>query len=72
MKWHDDINKAFEPLSKRVRKAGASFDETMSQYMYMGHEEDHYYYKHFGDRSYVELDSNGHYIRGKLNDWREW
>lgn len=72
MNFHDDISKAFGPLSKHIYEENADFNETINQYMYMGDEDDIYYYKHFGDRSYLKLKEDGKHVSGKLNDWRVW
>ncbi|WP_405101473.1 hypothetical protein [Oceanobacillus sp. FSL H7-0719] len=73
MNFHDDITKAFTPLSRHVHKEDADYNETMNQYMYMFHDDDDiYHYKHFGDRSYLKLNSYGESVGGNLNNWRDW
>lgn len=73
MNFQEDITKAFSPLSNHVRSEDVNFDETMSQYMYMFHDEnDVYHYKHIGDRSYLKVNAVGERVGGKLNDWKQW
>jgi hypothetical protein len=58
MKFHDDMQKAFAPLEKHVKENYPKqlFNETMSNYMYMGHDNtDTYYYKHIDTRQYLKI-----------------
>jgi hypothetical protein len=57
MQFHDDIYKAFEPLENHVKKnyPATQFNDTMSKYMYMGHEDHLYYYKHKDTRTYLNI-----------------
>ena len=73
MKFHDDKDEAFKPLKDFL---STHCDEerttnTLDQYMYMCHDEDKTYYKHFGDRSYFNIYHDGK-VEGKLHDWEEW
>lgn len=59
MNFKGDINEAFGPLETYVNENNYPFDETMSEYMYMGDEDDIYYYKHIMDRSYLKINESG-------------
>jgi hypothetical protein len=76
MNWHDDINKAFKPLLDHLesKSIGGDFVQgTVSQYMYMGNEEDDtYYYKHFATREYVKINPTQKLMAGNLENYREW
>lgn len=72
MKFHDDINKAFKPLFDYLCDESEEDKEgTVYQYMYMFHDNEKTYYKHFGSREYFKISHNGE-AEGKLEDWREW
>jgi hypothetical protein len=57
MQFHDDMQKAFAPLEKHVKENYPKqlFNETMSNYMYMGHKDDLYHYKHIDTRQYLKI-----------------
>ncbi|KAB2334248.1 hypothetical protein [Bacillus mesophilum] len=73
MKFHDDINEAFKPLKDFVSEfmEDKEANETISQYMYMFHDEEETHYKHFGSREYFRINHEGK-ARGKLENWRDW
>jgi hypothetical protein len=59
MNFHDDMQKAFAPLEKHVKENYPKqlFNETMSNYMYMGHDiDDLYHYKHIDTRQYLKIE----------------
>ena len=73
IQFHDDKESAFRPLIDYLVKHEweEDIEETLGQYMYMFHDEEKTYYKHFGDRSYFNIFRDGK-TEGKLQDWRDW
>ncbi|WP_312093832.1 hypothetical protein [Niallia sp.] len=78
MKFHDDKRKAFKPLFDHLKDeymnqniTTEDFRNTVDQYMYMYHDEDSTYYKHFGSREYFNIDREGN-TKGQLEDWKKW
>lgn len=73
-KFHDDNQKAFQPLLDHLKQNIESEDDvnaTMYQYMYMGHDEEKTYYKHFANRQYFNIGHDGS-VSGQLEEWRKW
>ena len=73
IQFHDDMDIAFKPLKDFL---SSHCDEqttlnTLDQYMYMMHDEEKTYNKHFGDRSYFNVFNDGE-TEGGLQDWRDW
>jgi hypothetical protein len=61
MHFHDDMQKAFAPLENHVKENYPKqlFNETMSNYMYMGNDQENdnlYYYKHKLTRDYLKIE----------------
>jgi hypothetical protein len=85
MEFKED-SEAFHPLETYLINAfiehegevdEVEFINTIGQYMYMGNTINGlYYYKHFGDRSYLHIqyypDGEAELIYGEVQDWREW
>lgn len=78
MKFHDDMNKAFKPLFDHLKDEYLSHNissedikHTVDQYMYMYHDEEATYYKHFGSREYFNIDNEGN-TSGEIEEWRRW
>lgn len=74
MKFHEDMDVAFKPLldfASQFNKDDLEINKTVGQYMYMFHDDEKTYYKHFGNREYLNIHRNGT-IEGKLEDWRNW
>lgn len=76
MKFHDDMNQAFKPLIDHLKNeylehniTTKDFSDTLSQYMYMGHDDDKTYYKHKWSRDYFNI-SHDEEIEGELENWR--
>lgn len=60
MEWHEDNNKAFQPLLDYAKK-DSKID--VGDYMYMGHEPNKYYYKHYMTRQYIFINQDGNRIQ---------
>jgi hypothetical protein len=73
LKFHDDVNQAFQPLKEFVSDFMEEEDAegTLNQYMYMFHDEEQTHYKHFGSRKYFKINNDGT-SEGKLENWRKW
>ena len=66
MNFHDDINKAFQPLLDHCSED----QDIMSAYMYMFHDDEGtHHYKHIGDREYIQLDVSGNLLKGNVKGW---
>lgn len=68
IQFHDDIDTAFKPLKDFLSGFCDEPEKVMTQYMYMMHDEDKTYYKHFGDRTYFNIYHDGK-TEGKLLKW---
>ena len=58
----DHPYKAFQPLLDYTRRFTLGEEETnraVGEYMYMGHDEVKYYYKHINTREYIYIDHEG-------------
>jgi hypothetical protein len=74
MKFHDDKEKMFKPLQEFLAdwsNEPEDVDETLGQYMYMFHDDEKTYYKHFGNRKYFNINNDGT-TEGEIEDWRNW
>lgn len=74
MYFEDDVNKAFQPLVDHLSDSFMDQEDvngTLNQYMYMFHDDEKHYYKHFGSRKHVKIDSNGK-AEGEIENWRKW
>ncbi|MFJ8268550.1 hypothetical protein [Peribacillus asahii] len=72
--FHEDREAAFDPLVEFLSDTfnnELDFDKTIEQYMYMCHDEEKTYYKHFGNREYFNIYHDGS-TEGELEDWRKW
>ena len=74
MLFHKSTKKAFKPLQDFLSEWSndpEDTQETLSQYMYMFHDEEKTYYKHFGNREYFNVCNDGR-TEGEIQDWRNW
>ncbi|KWW17953.1 hypothetical protein AS888_20800 [Peribacillus simplex] len=74
IKIHRSKKKAFKPLQEFLSDWSndkEDIDQTLSQYMYMCHDEEKTYYKHFGNRKYFNICYDGT-TEGEIEDWRNW
>ena len=72
--FHKSTKKAFKPLQDFLAEWSndpEDTEETLSQYMYMFHDDEKTYYKHFGNREYFNVCNDGT-IEGEIEDWRNW
>ncbi|MFC8561427.1 hypothetical protein [Peribacillus frigoritolerans] len=71
---HKSKKKAFKPLQEFLAdwsNEKEDINETLDQYMYMYHDEERTYYKHFGTREYFNIFNDGT-TEGEIEDWRNW
>jgi hypothetical protein len=73
MKFYEDIDQMFKPLIDYVEEnfQGDILENLVGQYMYMGHDDEKTFYKHFGNREYFNIKHDGS-TEGKIQDWRRW
>lgn len=60
-----DTENPFDPLINFVKNEDYDFDSTMEKFMYMGDEDDVFYYKDYKIRDYLKLDGKGNRVGGR-------
>lgn len=70
--FHDDIDIAFKPLVDYLADwEEEEAEQTLSQYMYMCHDEEKTYYKNRYSRNYFNIFDDGT-TEGEIEPWRKW